>query len=213
MAKNFCPNCGKPLKPNAKFCGHCGEKIITETNTPLDAEISTEEKTTKFNTEINVDNIAQQTLSITDKIKVLPNRIKIVALILVIAIIGYAGYYHFSPEKQATRAAENYIDTVLTLLATDAKDISYDDVDKFSKLFIPEKQDRFRNEMYPFFLNQNAHFKKKPTFEVMSTSFNSDGEAIVYIQIHSDEKIRDFSKPSKVYLKKIDGTWYVDKVN
>lgn len=30
MANNFCPNCGKPLKADAKFCGNCGAKLIND---------------------------------------------------------------------------------------------------------------------------------------------------------------------------------------
>lgn len=38
MANNFCPNCGKPLKAEAKFCGNCGAKISTTTeNSPANA--------------------------------------------------------------------------------------------------------------------------------------------------------------------------------
>lgn len=32
MANNFCPNCGKPLKADAKFCGNCGAKIAATVN-------------------------------------------------------------------------------------------------------------------------------------------------------------------------------------
>lgn len=30
--KNFCPNCGTPLKPGAEFCSNCGTKIKKQTN-------------------------------------------------------------------------------------------------------------------------------------------------------------------------------------
>ena len=43
MALNFCPNCGAKLKANAKFCGSCGEKIIstqTENISPMPYEVA-----------------------------------------------------------------------------------------------------------------------------------------------------------------------------
>ena len=43
MAINFCPNCGAKLRANAKFCGSCGEKIVstqTENISPMPYENS-----------------------------------------------------------------------------------------------------------------------------------------------------------------------------
>ena len=42
MAINFCPNCGAKLRANAKFCGSCGEKIVslqTENISPMPYEV------------------------------------------------------------------------------------------------------------------------------------------------------------------------------
>lgn len=43
MTNNFCPNCGKPLKSDVKFCGNCGAKITIN---------STENTTTSNNTSV-----------------------------------------------------------------------------------------------------------------------------------------------------------------
>lgn len=32
--KHYCPNCGAELKPGAKFCGNCGYRLDSNTNTP-----------------------------------------------------------------------------------------------------------------------------------------------------------------------------------
>ncbi len=49
MSANFCPNCGAPLKPNMRFCGKCGNKIISdiendEVKNPTTLQVSVPEK-------------------------------------------------------------------------------------------------------------------------------------------------------------------------
>ncbi len=49
MSANFCPNCGAPLKPNMRFCGKCGNKIISdiendEVKNPTALQVSVPEK-------------------------------------------------------------------------------------------------------------------------------------------------------------------------
>ena len=208
MAKNFCPNCGKPLKPNAKFCGYCGEKIITETKPAIDEEISSTEKTsTNFNTAVDLDNIKQQALSGIDKFKVLPNRIKIIALILVIAIIGYAGYYHFSPEKQVSRTTDTFIENFITLATTDSKNIKEKDIDEATKLIIPNAQKQAKSVFKQYVAGVYSD-DKKPTYKITDVKINNDTATV---KVKFDEKPNTYIPFfSTFYLKKDQGTWYID---
>ena len=76
MPANFCPNCGKPLAPNARFCGECGAKIVitAEENKAVNTVINSNNEPIlykKDSAELNNNNV--QPVSMQETVKHIPD--------------------------------------------------------------------------------------------------------------------------------------------
>lgn len=95
---NFCPNCGKPVNENAKFCGSCGKSLLYK-------EVKENEISSDSKLDLGRDQVTQSLKNISERVatpkqgkrpsatikKILP----LVGIVLAIAVVSF-GVQRFS---------------------------------------------------------------------------------------------------------------------
>lgn len=254
MANSFCTNCGAPLKPNAKFCGHCGAKLVSsdeqpKTSNTVDSNPTNSQNSNTVNTikqkasaivnEDTINNVKQKASTLlneknlndvkekastfiheanvnelkeqaTANVQKLPNWLKIVAVVLIVALVGYGGYYYFSPEKQVTRIVDNYMDLTLEVATKQSEDVPNSDLEKFSEFFPPDVEKKIKQNISPI-RKPRPVLAEKPSYKILDVTIK-DNTAKVYVKIDIDKEdaqLAGLSERSSILLKKINETWYI----
>ena len=217
-----CTKCQKTYDDNLKFCPTCGAELLPvedeqkdnksqiagqlkDTVTKVDAFISDKAKETL--SDENIDKVKEQIKDKT-KSKNFMRNLKFAVIGILLILIGYGAYSYFSPEKQVARVADDFANQLIYLSTHDPSELTDKDVDKVVKLFDPQYQEQAKRFFSDYLVPNRMVVKNEDIEYKIDKVVVSDNKAKVYVQLN--RKLGDgTSAVSNIFLKKIDGTWYI----
>lgn len=150
-----------------------------------------------------------------NKYNALPDNIKTVIIIFLVAIIGYTGYSFLSPVKQAERVASQFMTSVVELSESDSINLSA--LEDMAECLEPKYEgqvrmmislaqaggmDRLANYGNPF---SSTKVKK---WDIVNSEVKGD-EATVVISVSTEGNRGYNTETGKIKLQKIQGKWRV----
>lgn len=164
---NFCPNCGKKVRPGAKFCPYCGQNLAT----------SNSQNTFSVNKVQPTNNVQRTAPVITcrENIQTTPNKPKskkaLIWTILVLIILCVGGYFIYQHYQTTTND-----DLVVNKMSK--KQLAGLTIDYAHKTY---PKNKIWNDAYNQAVSGDVEIVQRKKYSIGNTEYQASKDSYVYV--------------------------------